>query len=130
MSRTALTLSKDAGLTLNLPKCFFLQDQVQYLGHIVSPSCLQVYSKTCNAGQKMQPLTNITQLRPFLGLCSVYRRFVSNLALITSLLTNKLPNDNRHTLPNMNDAEMNLFRTLKAAFVKPPLLALSRLDLK
>lgn len=77
----------------------------------------------------MRPQTNVTQLRFFLGLCNVYRRFVLNFALIAAPLTNMLRNDNLHTFPYMTDAEMSSFRRLKDAFVKPPVLSLPISDL-
>lgn len=48
---------------------------------------------------------------------------------MAATLPNKLSNDSRHTFPNMKEAETNLFRTLKEALVKPPLLELYRSDL-
>lgn len=96
--------------------------------HIVNPGCLHVASKTFNPVKSMQPPTNVTQLRSFLGLHNVYSRFVSNFAQIAAPLTNKLRNYNRHTYPDMNKAEMNSLQHLKEALVKPPVLALPRCD--
>lgn len=66
--KAVLTLLKDAELTLKLRKCLFLQGLVKYLRQIVSPSCLHVAPKTCNAVHEMQPPTNVTQLCSFLVL--------------------------------------------------------------
>ena len=51
-----LVLAKlaDAGFSLKLKKCYFLQSKVDYLGHIVSPGKLAVASKTCDAVQQMK----------------------------------------------------------------------------
>lgn len=44
-------------------------------------------------------------------------------------ITNKNPNDSRHTFSNMNEAEMKSLRTLKEALVQLPILALPRSEL-
>lgn len=77
----------------------------------------------------MRPPTNVTQLRSFLGLCNVYRRFVSNFTRIAAPLTNKHRNNNRHTFLYMTEAEIKSFRRLKDILVKPPVLTLPRSDL-
>lgn len=47
--KVLLALLKDGFLTLKLRKFFFLHTRFEYLGHIVSPGCLHVASKTFNA---------------------------------------------------------------------------------
>ena len=81
---------KNAGMTLKLKKCQFLQQRVDYLGHIVSPRKLAVASKSVEAVKKMRPPHDVSSLRSFLGLCNVYRRFVPNFARIATPLTKKL----------------------------------------
>ena len=88
--KLVLTKLADAGFSLKLKKCYFLQSKVDYLGHIVSPEKLAVESKTCNAVQQMHEPNNLTELRSFLRLCNVFRRFVENFARIAHPLTQRL----------------------------------------
>lgn len=68
-------------------KCAFGQQQVEYLGHVVShdgavadPSRLQVIAAW--------PIANtIKELRGFLGLTGYYRKFIPNFSKISSPLT-------------------------------------------
>lgn len=59
-----LTVLNEKGITLKLRKCLSLYTRNEYLGHILSPGCLHIASKTC----MMQPFTNVTQPPSFLGL--------------------------------------------------------------
>ena len=44
-----LTRLREAGVTLNLEKCTWFSDEVEYLGHIVRPGQLHVHNKNVNA---------------------------------------------------------------------------------
>jgi Reverse transcriptase (RNA-dependent DNA polymerase) len=75
-----------AGLSLNLKKCHFFRSEVSYLGHVIGPWTLSVSEKNTQALRTAKPPTTQTELRSFLGLCNVYRRFVSGFAKIAALL--------------------------------------------
>jgi hypothetical protein len=59
-----------AVLTLNLKKCHFLKDTVDYLGHVIRPGQLSVAEKNTAALKYMTQPTTQTELRYFLGLCN------------------------------------------------------------
>ena len=122
--QTTLSLLQKHGLSLKLRKSFFFQSSVDYLGHVVRPGKLQVASKTVDAVQKMHRPTNLTELRSFLGLCNVYRRFVPNFSRIASPLTAKLEKGKDATFPTLTEEEENAFLTLKKKLASPPELAL------
>ena len=44
-----LTRLREAGVTLNLEKCTWFSDEVEYLGHIVRPGQLHVHNKSVEA---------------------------------------------------------------------------------
>lgn len=65
-----------AGLHLMPTKCHLAQEQVEYLGHIVSAKRIQTDLKTLEAVESHPCLTDFKTLR-FFGLASYYRRFIS-----------------------------------------------------
>eukprot|EP00170_Pyropia_yezoensis_P001388 contig_6141_g1392 len=54
---------------------------VEYLGHVLTPGELRVNKKNIKAlRHARQPKTQM-ELKSFLGMCNVYRRFVRDYAL-------------------------------------------------
>jgi Reverse transcriptase (RNA-dependent DNA polymerase) len=72
----ALSLLRQAGLSLNLKKCRFFSETVDYMGHVIRPGLLGVAEKTTDALQTAAPPRTQTELRSFLVMCNVYRRFL------------------------------------------------------
>jgi Reverse transcriptase (RNA-dependent DNA polymerase) len=71
-----LSLLEEAGLSLKLSKCHLSQASVDYLGHFIRPGRLGVAEKNTAALRDASFPRTQTELRSFLGLCKVYRRFV------------------------------------------------------
>ena len=70
-----LTALKKAGVTLKKNKCTFFSDTVEYLGHVIKPGRLAIdRTNTASLRDAKLPQTR-TELRSFLGVCNVYRRF-------------------------------------------------------
>eukprot|EP00171_Calliarthron_tuberculosum_P023550 IDg23550t1 len=125
-----LQVLKSAGFSLKLRKCSFFKQTVDYLGHIVRPGLLSVAEKnTASIKEAIFPETQ-TQLRSFLGMCNVYRRFVPNFARTAAPL-NKLLEKGQSAELSPPSAEQNeAFELLKLALVSPPVLQLPRRDLE
>jgi len=77
---TVLHRLREAGVTLTLEKCIWFSDEVEYLGHIVRPGQLHVHNKNVDALKHAKFPTTKTQLKSFLGMCNVYRRFLKEFA--------------------------------------------------
>jgi len=75
-----LRLLCDAEVTLRLPKCRFFRQTVEYLGHEIKPGRLGVMDAHTRALREARFHTTRTQVRSFLGMCNVFRRFVPNFA--------------------------------------------------
>lgn len=81
-----LRILVQAGLSLKLSKCHFFKKEVEYLGHIIRPGTLEVDQARLKSLKKVTVPRTLTQLRSFLGLCNVYRRFVANYAKVAQPL--------------------------------------------
>jgi len=121
-----LTRLREAGVTLNLEKCTWFSDEVEYLGHIVRPGQLHVHNKNVDALKHATFPTTKTQLKSFLGMCNVYRRFVKDFAKrskpLNALTRAEVPPD----LPKPLDAAIAAFEDLRQALLEPPILALPK----
>ena len=121
-----LALLQEAGATLRLAKCSFFQKQVKYLGHIIRPGRLAIYGKNLEALEKALPPKNKTQVRSFLGMCNVYRRFIRDFTRIAHPLNQKVRKDAPQEWDALNEEETKAFNTLRRALLTAPILALPR----
>ena len=71
-------------------KCAFGQQELEYLGHIVTNQGVKVDGSKVAAMVDWPRPTNISALRSFLGLTSYYWKFVKNYGIIAQPLTNLL----------------------------------------
>jgi len=119
-----LTRLREAGVTLNLDKCTWFSDEVQYLRHIVRPGQLHVHKKNVNELKHASFPTTKTQLKSFLGMCNVYRRFFKDFAKrakpLNAMTRAEIPPD----LPISTDAAPAAFGDLRQALLAPLSLAL------
>ena len=88
--RITLQTLRDKKLYAKLSKCEFWIDQVIFLGHVISKQGIQVDPKKIETVLKWQALTNVPEVRSFLGLAGYYRRFVKGFSIIARPLTNLL----------------------------------------
>ena len=71
---------KEKGIRLNQVKCYFMLQEVEYLGHVLSSSGIQPSPKNVRAIQSVPAPENITQLKSFLGMVTYYLKFLPNLS--------------------------------------------------
>jgi len=121
---------REAGVTLNLEKCTWFSDEVEFLGHIVHPGQLHVHNKNVDALKHAKFPTTKTQLKSFLGMCNVYRRLVKDFAKrakpLNALTRAEIPPD----LPPPTDVAIAAFEDLRNTLLCPPVLALQKANRK
>ena len=85
--RQVLCRIRQTNLKLKPEKCELFQDQVRFLGHIVSSEGVQPDPSNTAKVTNWAPPKTVTEVRQFLGLCSYYRRFVKNFSIIANPLS-------------------------------------------
>ena len=124
-----LEILRQAGMALKLKKCHFFTNSVNYLGHVIRPGTLEVSEKNIVAIRAAVPPKNQTQLRSFLGLCNVYRRFVPGFARIARPLTELTEKETSFQLPDFNEEQLIAFEDLKSRLISTPVLRLPQTGL-
>ncbi|CAN8062284.1 unnamed protein product [Agarophyton chilense] len=97
---------------------------VQYLGHVIKPGQHAIQEAQTAALREVQPPSTQKQLRSFLGLCNVYRRFVPQYSHIAAPLNSKLRKGQPVQLDQFRQAEVEAFDTPKTKIITAPVLAL------
>ena len=111
---------QEYGLRLKLRKCKFFQKSVEYLGQVVSKEGVQPSSKKVEAILKVQPPTDLTELRSFLGMVNHYGKYIQFLADLSAPLNRMLRKD---TPWNWSDECQQSFEKIKEALTLTRVLA-------
>jgi hypothetical protein len=106
---------------VKLSKCSFAQQQLTYLGHIVSSKGVATDPSKITIIKDWPQPKNIKELRSFLGMVGYYRRFVKQFGLICKPLTNLLKKGILFIWISETEAS---FQALKKALISAPVLAL------
>ena len=115
-----LSRIRTAGLRIQTSKCQFLQEEVQYLGHIVSSAGIQPDSRKVQAVADYPTPRSSKELRQFLGLTNYYRRFVKDYAKMARPLFELVKKSVRF---QWNALANESFESLKRCLINPPVLA-------
>lgn len=121
--RTVLALFQNAGVALKFSMCSFFDGTVSYLGHTIRPRKLAFDTKDCDGSCKSLPSMSQTELRTFLGLCTVYRRCVPSLARVAVLMHVRTEKDQTIEL-YLSIAELEKFQKPKEGLMSAPISAL------
>jgi len=105
---------------VNESKCAFGQQELEYLGHIITNHGVKVDDSKIVAMIAWSWPTNISELHGFLGLTGYYRKFVQNYNNIAQPLTNLLKKNQF----GWHDAVEAVFLALKQAMTTTPILAM------
>ena len=109
-----------ANLKLKAAKCHFAQGEVNYLGHLISRSGIQVDPKKTTTIFDFPTPTDVKHLRQFLGLSNYYRKFIKNYASIAEPLYKLLSKNSKSYV--WNEQCQHSFDLLKQKLVSPPIL--------
>lgn len=109
----------EVNLKMNPSKCFFAQDELEYLGHTVSGEGTKPSESKIKKVREYSSPRNVPELRSFLGLAGYYRNYVNNFAKLAHPLFHLLKKDNAY---EWTKACQTSFEKLKEALVSKPIL--------
>jgi len=124
--REVLILLEKAGVALKTSKCHLFHQEVEYLGHVVRSGQLLVNQKKLTSLAQAIPPSSQTELKSFLGMCNVYRRFMRDFVHSAKPLTHLTSNKPPHVLPPLDSAQLSAFEYLKERPLPTPILVLPR----
>jgi len=117
--RNVLQTLINNNLYAKLEKCEFDQNQVEFLGYILSGDGVSTDPKKIKSIEEWPRPENLKDVQRFIGLCNYYRRFVKDFAKIAKPLHN-LTRKNIKFLWT-NECE-NAFKELKKRLITSPIL--------
>ena len=109
-----------------LQKCHLFHENFEYLRQFLRPGQLMVNQKKIKSLAQSLPSGNLTELKSFLGMCNVYRRFIKEYAHIARPLRNLTSTTLPHVLPTLDTAQLAAFAYLSERLTSTPILALPR----
>lgn len=118
--REVFSMIQKHHLSVKFKKCEFGKRELEYLGHIISSTGVNVDQSNVRAMTALPVPTTVTELRGFLGLTGYCRKFVRDYGLIARPLTNLL---RKGKFVWDYDADQ-AFNNLKTAMTTTPTLAL------
>lgn len=111
---------RNANLKLKPSKCKFATQNVQYLGHMITPNGIEMDPSKIAAVTEFPTPKNQHDIRSFLGLCNYYRRFIKGFSEISNPMNKLLQKDvSFEWTPDCESA----FKMLKVAMTSAPVLA-------
>jgi len=126
--REILAALRGAGVSLKAKKCHLFEEEVEYLGHIVGRGQLKVQDKSIRGLKEASPPRCKKDLRSFLGMCNVCRRFVTDYARVARPLAAMTSFKRPDRWGTLSDEALGAFEELKRRLTEAPILALPPRD--
>ena len=76
--RIILQMLREHQLYAKLSKCNFWLQEVKFLGHTICKEGIKIDPKKVEAVAQWPRLTNVTEIKSFLGLAGYYRKFIKD----------------------------------------------------
>ena len=110
---------QEANLKLKPSKCHFARQEVQYLGHVITPNGLKPNKDLVKAVQCFPTPTDLKSVRRFLGMSSYYRKFIPRFTKVAELLHKLTRKDTEFV---WSEECESAFKALKESLTKAPVL--------
>lgn len=110
-----------ANLTLNVQKCNFFQEELEYLGYEIGEHGIRPGKEKTKAVDSFPTPRNVREVRQFIGLAGYFRKFIRNFASIARPLTDLTRKDKEWC---WKSDQQDAFLKLKAALVERPVLGI------
>lgn len=107
-------------LELKFCKWFFLKEEIEYLGYIISSKGITSNKANIEAIHNFPQPKKVRQVQSYLGLTSYFRKFVPGFALIARLLYELVKKDK---LFIFGEKELQAFESLRDKLIDKPVLA-------
>ncbi len=92
------------GLYANLKKCWFHEDEVQFLGFVISTQEIKMELERIEAIKNWPKPQSVRDIQMFLGFANFYRRFIKNFSRIVAPITIMLwTTGNKDLVPRLVD---------------------------
>ena len=110
-----LSKLKAAGIKLNIRKCDFYVDKIEYLGHVFDSQGVHPNTEKIRAIVDAPAPRNIKQLQAFIGLCNYYSRFIRDFSTKFAPLYELLK---KNTKFEWGENQQKCFELIKCFFLK------------
>ena len=120
--RHALQTLQENQLYAKLSKCEFAKQEMEFLGHIVTPTRLKVDPKKVEAIKNWPTPKTVPDLRSFLGHATFYIRFVEGFSRTAAPMTDLLKKDKNF---DWNQEHQESFQGIKKALTTSPVLVIA-----
>ena len=102
---------KQEKMLINLSKFTFIQEELVYLGFVISKEGLKIYQEKVKAIMEWPSPKNFFEVRSFHGLASFYKKFIRNFSYINTPMLETIRKSNQPFV--LNKEVERSFQTLK-----------------
>ena len=120
--RSTLERLRKYRLKINIEKCVFGAQSIQYLGHTISGQGIKPGTDKTAAVANTAPPENIRQVRSFMGLANYFRQFIPGFATIAAPMFALTRDNSAWKRGELPDEAKAAFETLKKAITSEPVL--------